>query len=122
MKMKKSHNIPLIFSFSSRYEALLTSWLNSSGTDQNDSQTAMESTAMESTDMGTTLSVHIPQWNSSQVHSPGVDAEDVIRDGAAQEDDGMPLSEKLMKLKRQIAMDRQADHMEEIRLAQMLDI
>ena len=103
-----------------RYEELLNSWLNSDSTPQSNQETTAEST-----DRGTPLTLHIPQWHDGTSIRPPVGADVIVRDGRDARGAGRgeeTLSERLKKLKQQIALERQADELEELRLAQMLGL
>ncbi|XP_072028126.1 germinal-center associated nuclear protein-like [Amphiura filiformis] len=101
-----------------RYEDLLSSWL-SDGSPQIDLNTSMESI-----DEGTPLTVHIPQWHDGKATIPAVDGSAVRRDETRGASGGgeETLSERLAKLKQQIATERRAEELEELRLAQLLGL
>ena len=99
-----------------RYEELLNTWLNDS------SPPVDLQTGMESTDEGTPLRVHIPQWNAGKVVSPAVDVKREDDNKGASGGKNETLSERLEKLKQEIAMERRAEELEEIRLAQLIGL
>ena len=84
-----------------------------------------QDTTAESTDRGTPLTLYIPQWHDGMSTRPPLGEDVITRDdrateGAARGEE--TLSERLEKLKQQIALERQADELEELRLAQMLGL